>query len=196
MVGLIIGLVVVLAILAVVAAPPSRKAIRWPAGRRSLGPEYSRLAAEVGTRQANAEYDKRRHRVDGLGVKPLSPERRTLYSAQWDAAQEAFIDRPAEAVWTAAELVTAVAADRGYDVADPGQLVVDLSVYYGNQLDGYRSALAVTDAGDDTATEKLRQALLGHRAMFRELAQVSNGDAVTARPVRYERTGNHETAIQ
>jgi hypothetical protein len=177
-VGAIIAIIVVVLIIAVVAAVASRM-VRRSAERRSLGPEYSRLADEVGTRKANAEYDKRRRRVDGLGVKPLSQERRILYSDQWVAAQETFIDNPAESVRTAAGLVTAVAADRGYEVANSDQLLTDLSVYYGNQLDGYRVALTATSKAGNTATEELRQALLDYRAMFRELAEITDDDETT-----------------
>jgi hypothetical protein len=208
--------VIVLVILAVVAVLAARRA----GGRRNLGPEYARLADEAGTREANAEWARRRRRVDRLGIRPLSPERRALYTTQWVAAQEEFINSPVESARTAAALVTAVAGDRGYEVADSGQLLTDLSAYYGNQLDGYRRALAVTaEAGDtaagqlsDAATEELRRALLGYRAMFRELAQVSDSDEaatvtapgrVPAQPgntapaaTQYERTGTHGTATR
>ena len=174
-VGAIVAIIVVVLIIAVAFAVVSRRT-RRSAERRNLGPEYSRLADEVGTRQANAEYDKRRRRVDGLGIKPLSAERRTLYSGQWVAAQETFIDNPAESVRTAAGLVTAVAADRGYEVADNAQLLTDLSVSHGNQLDGYRSALTATGKAGNTATEELRQALLDYRAMFNELAEITDDE--------------------
>ncbi|HEY3879928.1 MAG TPA: hypothetical protein VGM12_15150 [Trebonia sp.] len=177
-VGAVIAIVVVLVILAVVAALATRM-MRRSAERRSLGPEYSRLVDEVGTRKANAEYDKRRHRVEGLGITPLSEERRTLYSTQWLAAQESFIDNPVESVRSARALVTAVAADRGYEVTDAGQLQTDLSVYHGSRLDGYRSALRATDGTGDVATEKLRQALLDYRAMFRDLAEINDADDET-----------------
>jgi hypothetical protein len=178
--GAIIAIVVVLVILAVAAALASRMAARRSAERRDLGPEYARLADEVGTRKANEEYDKRRRRLERLGIKPLSPEQRTLYGAQWVAAQETFISDPAQSARTAAGLVTAVAAERGYDVADSGQLLADLSVHYGNELDGYRSALALTEDAGDSSTEQLRQAMLGYRAMFSELAEVSDGDEMAA----------------
>jgi hypothetical protein len=187
--GAIIAIVVVLVILAVAAALASRMAVRRSADRRDLGPEYARLADKVGTRQANEEYDKRRRRLERLGIKPLSREQRTLYGAQWVAAQETFISDPAQSARTAAALVTAVAAERGYEVVDSDQLLSDLSVHYGNELDGYRSALAVTEEADDPATEQLRQAMLGYRAMFRELAEVSDDDetaAVLAPPTAFD----------
>jgi hypothetical protein len=173
-VGVIIAIVVVLVVLAVIAAVASRMAARRSAERRSLGPEYNRMVDEVGAKKANAEYDKRRRRVEGLGIKPLSEERRTLYGTQWVTAQEMFIDNPNESVRSASALVTAVAADRGYEVADSGQLVTDLSVDYGPQLDGYRDSLALTSGTGNIATEKLRQALLDFRAMFRALAGIED----------------------
>ena len=180
--AVIVTIVIVLVVLAVVAALASRMVARGSAERRSFGPEYARLVEQAGARNANAEYARRRRRVDGLCITPLRDERRTLYNTQWAAAQVTFIDNPAESVRSAASLVTAVAADRGYEVSDSGQLLTDLSVGYGNQLDGYRSALTVSQAAGnpaagtvtDIATEDLRQALLGYRAMFRALASISD----------------------
>jgi hypothetical protein len=177
-VGVIVAIVVVLVILAVVAALASRMA-RRSAARRNFGPEYDRLSEEVGPRKANAEFDKRQHRVDNLGIKPLSAERRTLYTNQWAVAQETFIEDPADSVRTAASLVTAVAADRGYEVTDPEQLRRDLSVHYGSHLDGYRSAQASTVRAGTGATEQLRQALLDYRALFADLAGISGNAGVT-----------------
>jgi len=187
-VAAIIAILVVLVILAAAVAVASRM-VRRSAERRSLGPDYRRMADDVGTRKANAEYDKRYRRVEALGIKPLSQQRRTLYRTQWVAAQETFINNPAGSVRTAAALVTAVAGDRGYEVADSDQLLADLSVYYGNQLDGYRSALTATEEADDTTTEQLRQALLGYRAMFRELAEISDSDETAAATAPAATTG-------
>lgn len=181
--GAIVAIVVVLVILAVVAALARRIAVRRSGERRDLGPEYRRLADKVGTSKANAEYHKRRRRVDALDIKALSPEKRTLYSAQWVAAQETFISNPAQSARTAAQLVAAVAAERGYEVADSRQMLDDLSVNYGNQLDGYRSALAATEEAGTAATEQLRQAMLDYRAMFCELAEIRDSDEMaTATP--------------
>lgn len=172
-VGAIVAIVVVLLIIAVVAALAARRGgIGRPADRKRLGPEYTRLADEVGPRKANAEFDKRRRRVEGLGIKSLSPERRNQYETQWLAVQETFIDNPKTSVQNAASLVSAVAADRGYEVADAEQFRTDLSVYYGDRLDGYRSALEVTHA-ETARTEDLRQALLSYRALFQGLTEVS-----------------------
>ena len=174
-VGAIVAIVIVLVIIAVVAALAARRLGNGrPTDRKRLGPEYTRLANEVGTKKANAEFDKRQRRVEGLGIKPLSSERRGQYKAQWLAAQETFIDNPQTSVRNAASLINAVAADRGYEVADADQFRTDLSVHYGTRLDGYRSALAVSDRAQTARTEELRQALLDYRALFQELTEVKD----------------------
>ena len=138
------------------AAAPVRPRVR-PAGR------------EIGPRRAKAEFAKRQKRVDGLDLKPLSPEQRAAYEARWEAAQEQFIDSPRQATQTAAELVTAVAAEVGYPIDDREQLLADLSVRHGRYLDGYRTARRTTDQEQGGATEEFRQALLDYRALFNDL---------------------------
>jgi len=175
--GIIVLIVVVLVVIAVAAAVASTRIRHRAAERQLLGPEYDRLADEVGPRKANAEFEKRRQRVDGLGIKPLSAERRTAYVSQWEAAQEQFIDSPAQAVSTAGPLVTTVAADRGYEVADRDQLLTDLSVYHGRRLDGYRQAWQVTERGAQATTEDMRQAMLDYRSLLFDLVEYDAHDA-------------------
>jgi hypothetical protein len=167
----IILIVVILVILAIAAAVVSMRVRRRSAERDLLGPEYDRLADEVGPRKANAEFEKRRQRVDGLGIKPLSAERRTAYTSQWEAAQEQFIDNPALAVSAAGDLITAVAAGLGYGVTDHDQLLTDLSVCHGRYLDGYRHSGQVTERAGLATTEDLRQALLDDRHLFFDLLE-------------------------
>jgi flagellar basal body-associated protein FliL len=162
----LILIVVILVILAIAAAVVSMRVRRRSAERELFGPEYDRLADEVGPRKANAEFEKRRQRVDGLGLKSLSAERRTAYTSQWEAAQEQFIDNPALAVSAAGDLVTVVAAGLGYEVTDHDQLLTDLSVYHGRHLDGYRHSRQVTELAGQATTEDLRQALLDYRGLF------------------------------
>ena len=69
-------------------------------------------------------------------------------------------------------LVTAVAAERGYQAADDDVLLEDLSVYHGRHLDGYRTArLANGRAGQGVTTEGRRRALLAYRALFFDLLE-------------------------
>ena len=142
---------------------------RRTAPQRQFGPEYDRLANEIGPQRARAEFTKRQRRVDGLDLKPLSVEQRAAYEARWDAAQERFIDSPRQATETAAELVTAVAAEVGYPIDNREQLLADLSVRHGRYLDGYRTARRTTDQAGEGSTEEFRQALLDYRALFNDL---------------------------
>ena len=169
--GTIIVIVVVLALVAAAAAVASMLLRRRTAERTMLGAEYDRLAGEVGPRKAQAEFAKRRQRVDGLGLRSLSDERRAAYADQWNVAQEQFIDSPAQSVRAAAAMIAAVTADRGYDVTDHERLLTDLSVYHGRYLDGYRRARKVADRAGQATTEELRQALLGYRVLFFDLLE-------------------------
>ncbi len=179
--GAIIFLVIVIVVIAAAAAVAGALALRALAVRHQFGPEYQRLAREVGTRRARAELAERQRRVARLGIRTLSAEEHARYHGEWTAAQERFVDNPAQATEAAAALVYTVAADRGYKVDDHAQLLKDLSVHHARRLDGYRRAVQVTGQAASAATEELRQALLAHRALFRELA---GGPArPTARPL-------------
>lgn len=167
----IIVIVVVLLLVAAAAAVVSMLMRRRTAERTVHGAEYDRLADEVGQRKAQAEFAKRRQRVDGLGIKSLSDERRAAYSGQWETAQEQFVDNPAGSVRAAAAMITAVTADRGYDVTDHEQLLTDLSVYHGRHLDGYRRARTTVGRAGQASTEALRRALLGYRSLFFDLLE-------------------------
>ena len=144
------------------------------------GPEYDRLEREMGPRRAQSEFAKRRQRVDSRDIKTLSDERRAAYESQWTAAQERFIESPREATRSAASLVTAVAAERGYPVGDDSQFLTDLSVYHGRPLDGYRHARRLTEQAELAETEQLRQAVLEYRAMFQDL--LGSDDDSTSQP--------------
>jgi hypothetical protein len=165
----IIVIVVVLVLVAAAAALASMMTRRKAAERTMLGAEYDRLAGEVGPRKAQAEFAKRRQRVDGLGLRSLSDERQAAYAGQWEVAQEQFVDNPAQSVRAAAAMITAVTADRGYDVTDHERLLTDLSVYHGRFLDGYRDARTTTARAGQATTEALRRALLSYRVLFFDL---------------------------
>jgi hypothetical protein len=168
--GALIAIIIVcvLLIAAVAAALAARQAML----RRQFGPEYDRLARQSGHRNARAELVARRRRVVGLGIRPLTAEQYALYAREWTAAQELFVDRPAQALAAAAALVKRVAADRGYRTEDRGQVMADLSVGHARRLDGYRRAEDAADQADSASTEDLRQAMLWYRAMFRDLAGI------------------------
>jgi hypothetical protein len=179
--GAIIALVIVIIVIAVAAAIAGALTLRKLSMRRQFGPEYQRLAREVGARRAHAELADRQRRVARLGIRPLSAERHAMYSGEWTAAQERFVDNPAQATEAAGALVMTVAADRGYKIDDPARLLKDLSVHHARPLDGYRRAVHTTGQAATAATEDLRQALLAHRALFREL--LGSPERAEARPV-------------
>jgi hypothetical protein len=193
--GTIIVIVVVLLAAAAAAAAASMLIRRRTTERSMHGAEYDRLADEVGQRKAQAEFAKRRQRVDGLGLRPLSDERRTAYTGQWQVAQEQFIDNPAQSVRAAAAMVAAVTADRGYDVTNHEQLLTDLSVYHGRYLDGYRRARKIAGRAAEAPTEALRQALLSYRALFFDLLG-SPGDGKRELAAAPAETAAAETAAQ
>lgn len=176
--GVIIALVIVIVIAVAIAAALMLRRLSM---RHQFGPEYQRLAREVGARRAHAELADRQRRVSRLGIRPLSAERHAVYSGEWTAAQERFVDSPAQATEAAGALVMTVAADRGYKIDDPARLLKDLSVHHARQLDGYRRAVRMTEQAATAATEDLRQALLAHRALFREL--LGSPERAEARPV-------------
>lgn len=180
-VGAIIAMVIVFVLVAAAVALAGTRVVRVAGLRHQFGPEYTRLAREVGNRRAQAELAERRRRVAGLGLRPLTAEQRARYSGEWTAAQERFIDSPSQSVEAAAQLVTAVAAARGYLVGNPAQLAKDLSVHHARCLDGYQRARKATEQAATAPTEELRQALLGYRALFRDLLAATA--AVTARPL-------------
>lgn len=180
-VGAIIAVVIVIILVAAAAALAATVLLRMARLRHQFGPEYNRLVREVGVRRAQAELADRRRRVAGLGLRPLTAEQRARYGGEWTAAQERFVDSPSQAVEAASQLVSAVATDRGYQVGDETQLVNDLSVHHARRLDAYRLARQATGQAGTAQTEELRQALLGYRALFRDLVAATG--AVEARPL-------------
>jgi hypothetical protein len=170
-----IAIIVIVIVIAALAAGGGILLLRRRALRRQFGPEYDRLAAKVGERRALAELAERQRRIAQLDIRPLSAERRTAYDTQWAAIQEQFVDGPAQAAEAAGALVTAVAADRGYEVAEQERLLTDLSVYHADRLDGYRQARQATGQASTAQTEDLREAMLAYRALLRELLESPDG---------------------
>jgi len=161
-VGIIIAVIVVVAVV-VVASGLMRRARM----RREFGPEYDRLARELGPRKAQAELTARKRRVEELGIRPLAAEQQARYGGDWTVVQERFVDAPAESLSAADALIWDVMRDRGYPVGDRNASIEALSVYHARQLDGYRQ---VQDMRTDSAsTEELRQAMIRYRALFEDL---------------------------
>ncbi len=171
--GAIIGIViVVLVVLAatVVASGELRRARL----RRQFGPEYERLAKQLGSRKkVDAELAERQRRVEALEIHELSPEQQARYSGDWTAVQERFVDTPVGAVAAADTLIWDVMRDRGYPADDRKVSLDALSVYHGRSLDGYRQTLDLPT--ESASTEQLREALIRHRTLFQDLTGLRNG---------------------
>jgi hypothetical protein len=180
MTGAIIAIVIIVILIAAALTFGRGRVLRGPTVRHRFGPEYDRLAREIGPRRAQAELAARERRVAELDIRPLTAEQRIQYNREWTAAQERFVQSPAEATQAAAQLVVDVARQRGYPVDDDAQLLADLSVHHAHRLDGYRSARQLTGRDATAPTEELRQALLACRALFLELV----GDAPLDRGAR------------
>jgi cytochrome c556 len=167
----IVIVVIILAAAAVVAAAELRRARM----RRQFGPEYDRMAKELGRRKADAELAARARRVSELGIHPLTAEQQASYVGDWTAVQERFVDAPAQAVTEAGKLIWDVMRDRGYPADDTNASMEALSVNHGRVLDGYRQAQDVEGRADSVSTEELREAMIRYRALFDDLLGASNG---------------------
>ena len=167
-VGIIIAVIVVAAI--VVLGPQLTRQVRM---RRQFGPEYDRLAKELGSKKAAAELTARQRRVDALGIHPLTAEQQASYGGEWTAIQERFVDAPAAAVSAADALIWDVMRDRGYPADNRDASVEALSVYHARPLAGYRQAQDIRT--ESASTEELRTAMIRYRTLFQDLV----GEAAT-----------------
>jgi hypothetical protein len=161
-VGIIIAVIVVAAI--VVLGPSLTRQMRM---RRQFGPEYDRLARELGSKKAAAELTARQRRVDALGIHPLTAEQQASYGGEWTAIQERFVDAPAAAVSAADTLIWDVMRDRGYPADNRDASMEALSVYHARPLDGYRQAGDIR--AESASTEELRTTMIRYRALFQDL---------------------------
>jgi hypothetical protein len=172
-----IAAVIVVIIVVVAIAVAGSVVLRRRAVRRRFGPEYDRLAGEVGPRRAREELARRDRIVGQLEIRPLSERQRAEYAARWATVQEQFVDRPAEATQTARTLIISVAGDVGYSADDEERLFTELSVHHARALDGYRRGKDAAGQPSGQSTEELRQALLDCRMLFRELLGEPDGEA-------------------
>jgi hypothetical protein len=136
------------------------------------GAEYARAVKEGGSqRQAEAGLDKRRERVEGLHIRPLTPGDRTRFVESWGRVQARFVDGPGGAVTEADQLLGDVMSARGYPVSDFEQRAADISVDHPLVLENYRAGhqIALRQTRGQASTEELRQAMIHYRTLFDEL---------------------------
>jgi hypothetical protein len=171
----VVILIVVLVIVAAVAAALLAMQMRRRNLRQRFGPEYDRLAAEHGSRKAEAELMQRQRHVRELDIRPLSPEARARYNAEWAVVQERFVETPHEALKAATGVVTSAMRDRGYPTENYEQMLADLSVEHAHTLSRFREAHDIGVRADTASTEDLRQAMIRYRTLFQELVE-TDGD--------------------
>jgi hypothetical protein len=170
-IGIIIAVIIVVA--AIVVASGELRRARM---RRQFGPEYDRLAQELGSKKkADAELTARQRRVEALNIHELSPDQQASYSGDWTVVQERFVDAPAEAVSAAGTLIWEVMRDRGYPADDRSASMEALTVYHARSLDGYRQTAELRT--ETATTEELREAMIRYRALFEDLTGLRNGQA-------------------
>jgi hypothetical protein len=168
-IGIIIAVIVVVAAIVVASAELRRAKMR-----RQFGPEYDRLAQELGSKKkADAELTARQRRVEALHIHELSPDQQASYSGDWTAVQERFVDAPAEAVSAAGTLIWNVMRDRGYPADDRNASMEALTVYHARSIDGYRQTAELRT--ETATTEQLREAMIRYRALFEDLTGLRDG---------------------
>lgn len=169
----IIVAIVVVALIIVGAALMFRRKREGERLKDQFGPEYERQVREAGGSRAKAEAEllKREKRVEKLDIKPLPPERRDAFAADWQQVQAKFVDDPERSIALADALVAEVMKARGYPVDDFEQRAADISVDHPGLVQNYRAAhdIAVRRAQGKADTEDLRSALIGYRSLFDEL---------------------------
>jgi hypothetical protein len=170
--GAIIGIIVAVIVVAAVVVVASAL-LRRARMRRQFGPEYDRLAKEIGPRKADAELTARQRRVEALSIHPLPAERQARYARDWAVVQEQFVDAPAQAVTAADALIWDVMRDRGYPADDRNASIEALSVYHARSLEGYRTTQDLRT--ESASTEQLREALIRYRTLFEDLTGVRAG---------------------
>jgi len=140
--------------------------------QRRFGPEYDRtVRAAEGRREAEADLQARRQRVEHLGLRPLSPSARRDFTDRWQRVQAHFVDDPRDALWQADGLVSEVMRERGYPMDEFDQRADDISVDHPDVVEHYREAhaIAVSDPREASDTEELRRGMVHHRSLFAEL---------------------------
>ncbi|MHA5046958.1 hypothetical protein [Streptomyces sp. SD15] len=170
---LTIVIIAVIVIAAVAILIVGRGRIRAGGGRglkHRFGPEYDRAVADHDgdTTVAEQELGERVKQHGSLDEKPLSPEARAQYRAQWADIQEQFVDSPQQAVTQADALLAGLARDRGFpDGEQFEEQLAALSVHHPDQVSGYRSMH--TAARGQSGTEEMREAMVEARSLFEAL---------------------------
>jgi hypothetical protein len=198
--GAVVGIIIVVVIVVVAAIVVGSIELRRARLRRQFGPEYDRLAQQLGSRKkADAELTERQRRVEALGIHELMPEQQASYSGDWTAVQERFVDNPADAVASANTLIWNVMRDRGYPADDRKASLEALSVYHPSSLENYRHTM--DKQTESASTEWLRATMIHYRTLFGDLTGLRDGRGEPGRaaePVAADRRAaeNDEAAAE
>jgi hypothetical protein len=171
-VWIVIAVVVVVVALGVIWA--ALRARRTKALQERFGSEYDRVAADAPTkRAAQAELREREERREQFDIRPLEPEQRKAYRAQWQTIQARFVDDPSGSLAAADSLIQKVMRERGYPVDDFDTRAGDLSVDHPDVVEHYRAGHGIAVAHDrgKAGTEELRKAVQHYRVLFGELVE-------------------------
>jgi hypothetical protein len=178
----LIAVIVVVALVVIVGAIMFARRRQGERLRESFGPEYERQVQEAGGSRVKAEAEllKREKRIEKLDIRPLPPEQRRAFVADWQQVQAGFVDDPEKSIALADALVGEVMKARGYPVEDFEQRAADISVEHPQLVSNYRAAhqIAVRHKEGRANTEDLRAAFIGYRSMFEELLHAEAGEAV------------------
>lgn len=139
--------------------------------KRRYGPEYERLVAGFGRREAERELRERERRHAELDLQPVPEDRRNEYINRWRRVETSFVDAPEAAVRDGEEIINRVIAEIGYPMNDEDETLAQLAVDHPNTLNGFREARELTRPGRHgmASTEELRQAMVHQRALVAEL---------------------------
>ncbi|MFC8277468.1 hypothetical protein ACFUJR_34015, partial [Streptomyces sp. NPDC057271] len=146
---------------------------------RRFGPEYDRTLESHGGDSEAAHRDLRERVERHGGIRPLPLEQavREHYAAQWTMLQERFVDAPRQAVADAEELLTRIAATRGFPEPDRREeQLAALSVHHPHHVEGLRTVRRAVHF-DAASTEQLREALVHARALFEDLTAAGSPTA-------------------
>lgn len=194
---LTVVLILVVLVAALVAAGLLLRARGGPGGearalKRRFGPEYARTLERHGDDHESAHRDLR-ERVERYGRirhLPLEPATREHYVARWTVLQERFVDSPRQAVADADELLTRIAATRGFPEPDRGEeQLAALSVHHPHHVEGLRTVRRAAHS-PSVSTEELREALVHARALFEDLT--ATGTPVGTDPARTRPITGHD----
>ena len=168
----VVILIVVVVVVVVALVVGGWLITRRRALQKRFGPEYDRVAAEQPSRAAAEQELRGRERKHAeLELRPLAPDARARYAAEWDELQVRFVDSPSDVVRECDELVTRLITDIGYPTDGDAERLALLSVEYADTLGRYRDAheISLRSARGEASTEQLRQALVHYRTLFAEL---------------------------